>query len=336
MKDTSGLKQRILDHLQPGKRIGITTHVEPDGDGFCAALALQLLLRSRGLESEIVVDGNHLERFEFLMEGAKLRQYEPGLAYDLLFILDCNSYSRLGARGGMVQDSSHSILIDHHVAENGVIEADFSFTDTSAVSVGAILFHAFQPEIEGLPDEYRLPIGDCLYTTILNDSNNFTNANTTPETFSLAAGIAGLGINPSDLNRRYFLNHRPNEMRYVGQTLATIQLYNNGRILVMHSTLDMQKTNDLAPDSIMNMTRWVQGVKGVDAIAHFREDAPGLFKLSLRSPILDVNKIAVAYGGGGHQKASGAHLKGSLDEVRQDILNKLTTAIAEHDSRAGR
>ncbi len=334
MKNTNELKQKILGQLRAGTRIGIMSHVEPDGDGFSASLALQLYLRTLGLESEIVIDDSNLERFAFLTDGSKIRNYTSGQRYDLLIILDCNSYVRLGEREALVRSASHTILIDHHVPENGVIATDFSFVDTSAASVGAIIFRTFQPEIEALPEANRVPICNCLYTTIINDTNNFTNANTDTDVLRISAELCACGINPSQIYKNYFLNHEPLEMRYIGEVLSTIELHSGDRILYMYSTLEMQQRNNLTADAIMNLTRWVQGVRGVAAIAYLREEAPDLYKLSLRSPVLDVNAIAATYGGGGHVSASGAMIQGSLYSIKAELLAKLDKALDANSRHA--
>lgn len=329
MKDTTSLRHIILDKIQVSDSIAIMSHVEPDGDGFCASLALQQFLKSHHRESEIIVDDANLERFEFLMEGANLSVFQTGMRYDLLFILDCNSYSRIGKREELVGTADYTILIDHHVPENGVIATDFSFVDTSASSVGAILFRALAEDIMVLPENIRIPIANCLYVTILNDTNNFTNANTDSEVFQISRELSDCGISASTLYKSFFLNHEALEMRYIGEVLSTIELYDKERILYMESTLEMQHRNNLNADSIMSITRWVQGVKGVAVIVYLREEATNLYKLSLRSPSLDVNALAAQYGGGGHRSASGAVVSGELQSIKSELLQKLSQALSD-------
>ncbi|MCB5246937.1 MAG: DHH family phosphoesterase [Candidatus Cloacimonetes bacterium] len=335
MKDTQELRNILLANLRPGRSVGIMSHVEPDGDGFAASLALQLLLRAWGLQSDIVTDpGSDLDRFSFLLEDAVVRTFAPGLRYDLLIVLDCNSYSRINARREVVLNSGQIILIDHHVPENGIIKTDFSFVDTAAVSAGAIIYRALSQEIAALPDQIRIAVASCIYVTIINDSNNFINSNTNSEVFRIAAELTDLGISPARLYKQYFLNHAAMEMRYIGEVLSTIELHNNDRILFMHSTLEMQRRNQLTADSIMNITRWVQGVKDIDVVAYLREDKPGEYKLSLRSPFIDVNAVAATYSGGGHRSASGANLHGDLPSLKAELLDKLGRALEQQPTHA--
>ncbi len=325
------LARNLLTSVDRANRIAIITHVNPDGDGFCAALALQRIILRYGKDSIIFTDDDDLSRYDYLMKSCHVEQYHPGqeTALDLMFILDCNSRDRLGEREELIKISKRNVLLDHHVVEHNPILAETSLIDSSYVSVGAIIYAIFKEHIAMMDAEDRLHIGNCLYTTILNDTNNFANANTDRAVYQLSAELCNLGIKPNELYKEFFLNHAAEEMKYVGETLSTIELHLNNKVLTMHSTLEMMQRNKLNPDSVMNITRWVQGVKGIDAIIYLREDAPMLYKLSLRSVKLDVNKIAVRYGGGGHRQASGCTVNGSLEDITNMILQDFSQALEE-------
>jgi len=326
------LKQTIMAQIMAAESIAITTHINPDGDGFCAALALQRILQCLNRNSTIWMDNDDLSRYAFLDDGqpTDVRSFATAQSvqnYDLAFVLDCNSYDRIGARRQLLDNAKNTVMLDHHVVEHNPIEADISLIETHYVSVGAILFALFKTEIISQKGKHKIYTGNCLYTTILNDTNNYANANTDAAVFALASELTELGIKPYQLYKEFFLNHSAEEMRYVGQTLATIELHHNRKVLFMHSTLQMSIENNIDPESVMNITRWVQGVAGLDAIVYFREEEPGRYKLSLRSTKLDVNRIAVNYGGGGHIKASGCTIASSLPEIKARLLQELSAAI---------
>lgn len=329
------LRAGILAALKPDIGIGIMSHVNPDGDGLCASLALQRLLLRLSYASSIVVDEGNLDRFAFLMQDSTIELYRPELNYDMVIVLDCNSGGRLGMRQALLESATTIILLDHHERENGVIPAQFSYIDPAYVSVGAILFELFKEDIRQLDEKDRKHIAACLYTTILNDTNNFTNANVNPEVFRVAGEITALGIAPHLIYKEYFLNHSAYEMRYVGEVLSTIELHLDERILFMHSSLEMLERNALGSEEVLSITRWVQGVKGLDVIVYFREEAPELFKLSLRSLKLDVNLIALKFGGGGHKNAAGCHINGSLDSIKAQIKELLVNSLEKHAADHG-
>lgn len=301
--------------------IGIISHISPDGDGFCASLALQYWLQAKGRESHIVTDGDDLDRFRHLIHDSQVHNYQDDMQYDLVFVLDCNSYDRLGERGELVRKARQSILIDHHIAENHFIITDVSHIDTSAASVGTIIFEVLKDSILHVGMPWRGMILDCLYTTILNDTNNFTNANTDARVLHQAAEITAMGAAPHILYKEFFMNHTPAEMKFVGEVLATIETHFSDRVLFIHSTLEMTQRVQIDPEAFMSVTRYVQGISGLYAIAYFREEEPGKYKVSLRSLKINVNQIAVKYGGGGHKNASGCHMYGSLAEVKATLTD---------------
>lgn len=323
------MKEAILKLVQISGNLAICSHIEPDGDGFCASLALQYFLKELGKDSSIVVDAGDLSRFEHLMDNARLHIYQEGDVFDRLVVLDCNSFDRLGARAALAKDPEQIILIDHHVVEHQPIAARDILIDRSYASVGAILFDILETEISALPDEARIRICNCLYTTLLNDTNNFVNANTDARVFQQAARLTQMGIKPYELYERFFLNHAAYEMRYYGEVLSTIELALDGKLLILVSSLEMEARNQIDGSALMSPTRYVQGVKGLSAIAYLREDAPGHYKVSLRSKHLDVNKIATKYGGGGHKSASGCQMKGSLNEIKELVTQEIAAAVPQ-------
>ncbi len=326
------LKDEILELLDNTKKIGIVSHVNPDGDGFCASLALHSLLKAMGFESDIIVDSMNLSLFDFLMGDAELRIYDPGLSYDTLFVLDCNSSDRLGDRAALLRTAEYIIVIDHHESESGTINSSVCYIDTSHVSVGIIIYQIFENEIGKLDVQQQKYLADCIYTTILNDTNNFCNANTNPEAYEVSAKLMKHGLKPQQVYQSYFQSFYPREMRYVGEVLSTIETYENGRILCMHSDIGMTTRNGIDKDSQFSVTKWVQGLKGIDAILFIREDEPNLFRVSWRSLKLNVNEIAVRHGGGGHRNASGCTLKGDMPSLKQDLIKEISVALRLLDS----
>ncbi|OQC05937.1 MAG: Bifunctional oligoribonuclease and PAP phosphatase NrnA [Candidatus Cloacimonetes bacterium ADurb.Bin089] len=327
------IRNKLLKLISSADRIVITTHINPDGDGYCAALALQRIISYLGKNSLLVTDNDDLSRYNYLQDGkSNEKRFDMLKAEDLNFglaiVLDCNSYNRLGDRRALIDKAQLTVVLDHHEKENNLIPAELSYIEPSFACVGEMLYALFEPEILEMPNSDCLFIGNCLYTTILNDTNNFVNANTDAAVFIFASKLVSLGIKPNEQYRNFFLQHSAEEMRYIGETLATLELHYQRRILTMYSTVAMSKENNIDPESIMNATRWVQGIKGIEVIIYLREEKEGVYKISLRSENVDVNKIAVLYGGGGHKQAAGCYLYGKLEEAKEKLLKDVIKAIA--------
>ena len=297
------LTNELLSLLERPEPIAILSHMNPDGDGFCASLFLTGWLKFKGKEAHIITDGDDLSRFAHLMDEDIILNYHEDMFYDSMVVLDCNSSKRLGARAALLNKVNKLILVDHHEVENDPIQADYCFIDQSYVSVGAILFEAMEAQLSLLPSELQHRLAACLYTSIINDTNNFTNGNTSSIALGQASRIAAYGVQPSYLYRSYFQDQPPNEIRYIGEVLSTVETHFEGKLLVLHSSYTVAQRNQINPADILNVTRWVQGVRGIQAIIFIREDEPGDLKLSFRSAKVDVSSFAARFGGGGHRNA---------------------------------
>ena len=88
------------------------------------------------------------------------------------------------------------------------------------------------------------------------------------------------------------------------------------------------KPGSLARDEAADIIDQVMNVESLEIAALLREDAPGRFKLSLRSRgTVEVLSLAEKFGGGGHRYASGAHLTGSFSELRLSVLQGLESLL---------
>lgn len=315
--------------VSEAKSIAITTHIHSDGDGMVAAFALQEILRLKGYASTIITDGEDLSRYSFLMDKAVHTAYQTGMKYELVMVLDCNSRDRLGPRAALVDTAQKIFVLDHHVPEHGLIKADLELIDSHFVSVGAMLFRLFEEEIRSFEPVSRKFIADAAYVTILNDTNNFSNANTNAGVFEICAELARQGAQPHLLHQAFLQNQSPQEMLYVGRSLASISLHLDGKLLFLHSDMALAIELDYDPASAMSVTRYVQGVADLYAVAYFQEVEKEVWKISLRSLTLDVQKIAAIHDGGGHRKASGLTLKGDLAAVEKIILEEISQAIKQ-------
>lgn len=318
---------RIL-MLEIGKAasIGMTTHAYPDGDGLCVCLALKRILARQGRVSDIIMDNLDLHRYDFLQALEHVRTDSPELRYDLLLVIDVHDRVRLNRRYHLLESARTVIVLDHHEVDDDLIECTHHWIDSSAVCTGWMLHALFGPEIENLGKEDRLYIGNCLYASLLNDTNNFINANTGLQAFDLALAVCRHGVSPADVYKVFMNERTPVEKRLEGQILATLEQVDNGRIVFMHSTLEMLRVNGLGPEATSNLTRLIQDLKGVETAVFFREEHPLRYRLSLRSKTIDVHHIAVRNGGGGHKEAAGCHLDGTLEAVKSMILQELQAA----------
>ena len=306
--------------------VGIITHKNPDGDGIGSALAMQEILNARNIKADIILERELSPLYDFLSGQERTVILTDDLKFDLLIILDCHEIDRIGECFQLISKAKQVIIIDHHL-ENKLIEPSLSFISYEYASVGAIVYLTFKNEIKDLPDRSRKFIADSIYTTILNDSDNFLNANTDGLTFSICSKLMRYDLIPGQITETFLLSESAEQMRFVGEALTTIETFEQGKILFFHSTLDMLKRNNLRSEANDKMTRWVKGTKNVRVVVYFQELERHKYRLSFRSNFLNVNMIAVKFEGGGHKRASGCRMFGSLEEIKVIILDEIQNSL---------
>jgi phosphoesterase RecJ-like protein len=68
--------------------------------------------------------------------------------------------------------------------------------------------------------------------------------------------------------------------------------------------------------------------EGVEVGITVREHEPGVFRVSLRSANdVNVSEICKTFGGGGHIKAAGCTIEGTLPEIRQRLISAVEKGL---------
>ncbi len=318
----SDIKNIFSKAVKNYTKIGILTHKNPDGDGFPACLALQEILLQQNIKSDVVLEDEASGIYDFLNGYERAKVFSEYMIYDLLIILDCHEIERIGICEPLIPTAKKIIAIDHHILSESIDDAD-TYINTSTVSAGVIIYKMFKNEIGEFNEQSANYIAQAVYTTILNDTDNFLNQNVDEETFSICSELMKYKINPGRITELFLLNKPANEIRFVGEVLSTIETFDNDQILFMHATIDMLRRNKVGHEGNSKLTRWVKGIHNVKVAVLYHQVVKNRFRISLRSNYINVNKIAVKYGGGGHEKASGCEMKGSLEELKNTLLQDI-------------
>ncbi|MCF7911322.1 MAG: DHH family phosphoesterase [Candidatus Cloacimonetes bacterium] len=316
------LKTTLLAHCrQPGK-IAILTHKNPDGDGLAAALALQDILLKSGFANDIVLEEPAANELDFLQVKDKVIVFQSDMEYKILILVDCHEPERTGKCAVLAEKASVLIAIDHHEPQE-LNNHWYYYIKPDQVSAGAIIFTTFRSEIASMPPVRRRYVADCLYTTILNDTDGFMNSNTDAEVFRICAQLTEMGVIPHLLMEAFLLNNSPAKLRFIGEALSSIETYHDDTILFLHTTLDQLAANGLSQEDTSKITRWVKGSTGVKAFIYAREISPDNYRLSLRSAAINCNAICAKFGGGGHISASGCSIQLPFADMKKTIIDEV-------------
>ena len=71
-------------------------------------------------------------------------------------------------------------------------------------------------------------------------------------------------------------------------------------------------------------------IEGVDVSVFIRqkEEGENLYKVSMRSnEYVNVSDVCLPFGGGGHQRAAGCAINGTIEQVKEKILKELKKVL---------
>lgn len=316
----------MQEAVKGGESFAIVTHNNPDGDGLAACLGLKSFFSSQQIQLDIILQGESLDKLAFLQVEDNTKQLTSDMSYDNLMIIDCHGFDRINEAKLLVEKAKRVLVIDHHIITKVIEKADY-YINTQAASVGIIIFNLLKNDLKKLDKLTQNYFAKSIYTTIINDTNNFLNTNVNQEVFQVCQELLEFGIVPAEITTKFLYEKEAREFKMIGQSLATISLHHDNKTLLYHTTRDFLDSNNLADSATSKMTQWVKGVKGIQVVLYYWEKTSDEFKFSIRSENHNVQVIAKSFGGGGHDKAAGFTAKGKIDEILEKVLAEIKTKI---------
>ena len=320
--------KKAVECVRKNNKFLITSHVGLEGDALGSELAFYLLLKRLGKAARVINDDKTPYAYQFLPHNSLIEKFSAkssGMVdYDGFAGLDCAGLRRAGRARALDAGQGAVLNIDHHVSNQ-------RFGAVNWVEPG---YSSCSEMIYRLYKELRVPFdGDSallLYTGILTDTGSFRYSNTTGYTHRAAAELLRFNLNVPYIYNTVYGNIPLQDMKFLNNILTKMRLEETGRLAwfqVEKKTLrSKQPVFDLT-DHLMNYARTI---KGVEVCALFRENlgAKDEVRVNLRSQgKIDVNKIAAFFGGGGHKTASGITIKGRINQVRRQVLDKIRESL---------
>ena len=299
--------------------IVILGHVNPDGDCVGSCLAVYNYIKEWDSSKAVTV---RLERapskFSYL-SGFDAIETEAGEeTYDLCICLDSSDEERLGDFKSCFDRSAKTICIDHHITNRGY--AQENVIDGHASSACEVVY--------GQLDESRISkrVAECIYTGIIHDTGVFKYSNTSRKTMEIAGKMMEKGIDFGTIIDGSFYKKTYMQSQILGRALLESITFLDGRCIfsvVRKKDMDFYGVDKSDLDGIVDQLRVIDGI---ECAIFLYETGIHQFKVSLRSnSIVDVSRIAAYFGGGGHVRAAGCTMSGSV----HDVVNNLSAHIAE-------
>ncbi len=306
----------IRDKILKSRRIGITSHLRPDGDSICTGLALAGMIELLGKRAKIINHDPTPYPFCHMPEAKRITIGQvQSRGIDLIILLECANVGRSGMKS---IDRIFKINIDHHYSNDAY--ADINWIDPEAAAVGEMAF--LLGERMGIP--FTPEIAGHLYCAIVSDTGSFQFSNTTARAFAVCHKLVGLGASPIKTTEFLFNTNSPEKIKLLGQVLSTLEINERGTIatiVMFKENLQALRLREIDTEDITTLAR---SIKGVEIVLFFKEMDEDTFRVSIRSKgKANAAAIAESFDGGGHVHAAGFTAFGRYERLIKEIPQKI-------------
>ena len=306
----------ILEEINKANSIVILTHENPDGDAVGTALALYNALKQYGKNPDIIIP-EYSKVFEFLPGIDDIKKESNVEKYDLAISVDCATIKMLNGFANYFESAKMKIDIDHH--GTNTMYGDINFVNPVAPACAQILITI----LDYIGMEITKDIGSC----ILTDTGVFKYSGVTAETFEFVAWLLNKGVNVSKIYRQVLQVKTKANFELHRIASDRIEFLEDGKIAFTYITEEDEQKVGAQNGDHEGIVEVGRDVEGVEVSIFVRQTDKGC-KVSLRSnDYVNVSDVCLMFGGGGHQKAAGALIQGSIEQVKEKLLYQVKSYL---------
>ncbi|MBQ6339188.1 MAG: bifunctional oligoribonuclease/PAP phosphatase NrnA [Kiritimatiellae bacterium] len=304
--------------LAKSKRILVSGHLSPDGDSLGSMIALARLLRAAGHDAVAAADPKALGKPGFLEGVADLVPLRrlKNRKFDLFLSVDCATFERLPPETRPFAEKLPLLVIDHHVTNTAF--GTVSIIDPAAAAAGEIVWR-FAKWMEWPFDR---AIAEALWVAIVTDSGRFAYDSTRPGTLRAACDLLRYGVRTAFINDILYCSFAAKAVELKRRAWRSLHVWKNRKVAEVSLTRDdfreVRGTKADAED-VIEIPRQVAR----NEIALFFYQIPDRthetrVSIRTRAP-WDATLLATRFGGGGHLRAAGCTIKGSMGVAKRQM-----------------
>jgi phosphoesterase RecJ-like protein len=319
--------------LTSARHVVLTTHVNADGDGIGSEVGLWHLLRARGVSVAIANPTAIPERFHFMIpEGADsskhaVREIERA---DIVASLDIGDITRLGALATIIRKRDPSfVCIDHHVGPLKMPQGPCLIAPEATATAELVFDLA---TVAGWP--VTPEVAQALYVGLLTDTGGFRFSNTKARALRVAAVLLEKGVDPESIYASVYASAPEGRVRLLAEVLQTLVVEPDVGLAWVSVPPDALRRHAVTADDLDGIVEFPRSIAGVRMALLFRHIANGRVKVSFRSMgEVDVAALAHQFGGGGHHRAAGASIDGTMADVEAQVLGAARVFLGDGQSK---
>lgn len=291
----------------------IITHRRPDGDTVGSAAALCRALRKLGKTAFILENGESSPKLLPFLQGLtadNIFSAELTVAVDIadekLFSLEAESFF-----------GNIDLCIDHH--PSNTFYAKDTLLDSSAPATGVVVYRL----IKELGIAVDKDIAEAVYLACSTDTGCFKYSNTTPECHNIAAECMECGADFHRINTQFFVVKTPARLAIESEIFSRLVMSDDGKIAISVLDQDFIEKVNATSDDMDNLSSLLMQIESaICGILLTENTQRGNYRLSVRTRHgASACNIGLLFDGGGHERAAGGKIEGTLADCVDRLMN---------------
>ncbi|MDR2899614.1 MAG: bifunctional oligoribonuclease/PAP phosphatase NrnA [Clostridiales bacterium] len=305
--------EKIVQTICESQTIAIAGHISPDGDAAASCFALALSIKKLNKNPVVLLESlpgryRFIKGQEMLYTG-KLDDLKP----DLFIACDCGTVDRLGKYKDLFEKTKRTIVIDHHISNDGY--GLINYVKPNASSTSELVY-----DISHLLGTIDKDIAIAIYAGIIFDTGGFRFSSTSPDTMIKISKLMEYDIPFSEVYTQTMLSHTFEEAKMLSFCINRMSFYEDKALIYTYVTLSEMEALNCTREDLEGVVEYMLNTKGALVSVLIYESEIGKCKVSFRSKSIDVNAVASNWGGGGHKAASGCAIYKAPEEAVSEIL----------------
>ena len=312
--------RRGIDLLSGASRIVTMCHANPDGDAIGSLLGMTQLLEQHipNVPVQCVCKDPAPETLTFLPGTERITHDPSPREGDAFVFLDSAEPKLTGFHEMYPQlfdKSMPTINIDHHPTNSNF--AQINLIDPNAASACEIVVEF----ADSVSWDFGADTATCLLTGVYTDTGGLLHSNTSTQVYRTVARLLRSGARQQEMVKAVFRTAKLSTLKLWGRVLEKISLTDEGGAITAVTKGDFAATG-ADYSELTGAIDYVNAVPGM-RFSMILSERDGKVKGSLRTlrDDVDVAEMAGKFDGGGHKKAAGFALPGTLKpEVRWKVV----------------
>ncbi|WLP85651.1 DHH family phosphoesterase [Mycoplasma seminis] len=306
-----GSLELVTKELYKYDSIVIFHHIRPDGDCLGSQFGLKELIQTNFPNKKVYAIGDAKGSFEFLDIKMDEIPSDEILANSLGVVVDANFKERIECREVLDKNLFKQVIrIDHHPNDDDLGEDCIRWVDSSYIAADEMITNI------AVTNEWKITAkaADFLYLGINTDSGRFLFDKTSARTLYLASKLYQAGLR-ADFIHQNLAKVTLDDLKYNSWLMSTLKTRDG--VAYIQNDLKSTAAFGKTPQQSVRVNA-IANIDGFPFWVQFTEEEDGRVRVEFRSNGPIVRNVALKWGGGGHERASGAMID-SMDLVEKVI-----------------